>query len=336
MPDNMKRRILLLCALTALLLGVPASVPTAFGASNDRWAVEPSGPNGPGGRPYFVYSLNPGEIFQDTVGVTNSSDRPITFALYSTDAYTVPGEGGFAALRDDETPIDAGTWVKLPVDQITVEPGTRADVPIQIEVPIDAEPGDHAAVILAADSELQLGQESDGLSLAVRQRVGARVYVRVSGPLTPSIRIDNIDVEHSTPLNPLSSGEATISYQISNVGNIRLSPSLQLKITGILGRTVKTLPPNTIDDVLPGGVIRITESVTGLPRFEPLAASLQVVSPEFATDSSTTFYPVPWITVILLLLAIVLFYAWIRVRRAREGDELTTPELPPAPKELTV
>jgi len=190
-------------------------------------------------------------------------------------------------------------------------------------------------VILAADSELTLGDESEGLSLAVRQRVGARVYVRVSGPLDPSIRIDSIDVSHSTPLNPLSSGEATVSYQISNVGNVRLTPTMQLTIKGIFGRTVKVLAGNTIDDVLPGGIIRITESATGLPRFEPLSASLQVVSPEFATDSSTTFYPVPWLTIILLLIAIALYYAWIRVRRARERTDLETPALPPAPKELT-
>ncbi len=317
------------------LLALPASTPSAFGAANDRWAVEPSGPDGPGGRPYFVYTLNPGEIFQDTVGVTNTSDRDITFGLYATDAYTVRGDGGFAALRDDQEAIDAGTWVELPVEEITVAAGTRADIPIQIRVPIDAEPGDHAAVILAADSELEFDEDSDGLALAVRQRVGARVYVRVSGPLDPAIRIDELKVEHATPLNPLSSGSATITYQISNTGNVRLSPNLQVKITGILGRDIAELSPKQIEDVLPGGVIRITESVTGLPRFEPLSASLEIVSPEFTTDSSTTFYPVPWITISLLLLAIALFYAWIRVRRAREIGETEIVELP-SPKELTV
>ena len=324
MPNTLTRGLRSVMVVTTLaLLLVTQGAGPANSAANDVFSVEPTAPEGTGQRPWFVYSLQPGQIFQDSVDIKNFSDNELTLLLYSSDGITIPGGGGFAPLREDQTPTGAGTWVTLPVDQITLGPREGATVPFQIEIPVDAEPGDHAAVIVASDPEGSVGDpDSDSpLTITVRNRVGSRIYVRVAGPLEPSIRVDDITIEHGRAINPLTDGTATIRYTVSNTGNIRLSEDIQVKIKGLFGRTVATLEPRTFPDVLPGGVIVVTEIVTGLNAWEPLSAEVSAVAREVSTSRSRTFYPIPWPSVILILLAIVLFAAWLWVRRHPRDNE---------------
>ena len=130
----MRRRLLTIVTLALCLAGLTtaANVSPISAASNDVFGVEPSGPDGPGGRSFFIYELAPGQIFQDTVAVSNFSDEELTLVMYPTDGFTINRGGGFAPLREDEVPTGAGTWIDLPVDEITVGPGMRADIPYQI------------------------------------------------------------------------------------------------------------------------------------------------------------------------------------------------------------
>src|SRR5688500_11708828 len=175
----------LVFALTAssLLVPSPASAgragdgPPETAAADGGFAVQPSGPDGPGSRDWFTYTLDPGEVFGDVVAVSNLGDEPKTFHIYATDAASVADVGGFTAIRDDEKAVDVGTWIELGVEEYTVDPGKRVDVPFRVTVPEDAEPGDHAGAILAIDTADLDPDDEDGISLDVVQRLGARVYV---------------------------------------------------------------------------------------------------------------------------------------------------------------
>ena len=57
--------------------------------------MQPSGPKGPTGRNHFIYDVAPGSTLFDYVGVTNLSDRPLTFQVYATDAFTTV-DGAFS------------------------------------------------------------------------------------------------------------------------------------------------------------------------------------------------------------------------------------------------
>ena len=305
--------------LTLLLGGYPAS--PAGAAANDVFSVEPYSPEDSAQRPWFVFSVQPGQTLQDIVTVQNFSTDPLSLVLYSSDGITIPGGGGFAPLREDETPTDAGTWLTLPTDEITLDAEEGANIPFEIEVPIDAEPGDHAAVIVASDPEGAVGESDDPVNVSVRNRLGARVYIRVAGPLEPSLRVDDITVVHDRPVNPFADGTATITYVVSNTGNIRLSEVIQVKVNGLFGRNLKTLEPRTFPDVLPGGIIVATEVVTGLSPWEPLSAEVSAMAAEVSTSRSKTFYPIPWPSVILILLVAGLGAAWLWARRRKNGTD---------------
>jgi hypothetical protein len=318
--------------LLALVLGLIVFVPGAARAqdttpeapasettpSEAGFAVQPSGPDGPGNRDWFVYTLDPGAVFGDTVAISNLSDRPIRFVIYPTDAVSVVDTGGFAAIKDTETPVDVGTWIELAAGEYSVPPGQRIDVPFKITVPEDAEPGDHAGAILAVDADEGAGDPNsapDGITFNVLHRMGARVYVRVSGPTAPALRIDDLDVERD-------GGKATVIWDVENTGNLRLSPTAELRITGLFGRTVRTVPVQQLPELLPGANFVGASIVTGLPSYEPLTAHLVVSAEGVRTERSKQFASYPWL---LIALAVLVVSAWWYRRRRRRHSRTAPP-----------
>lgn len=300
------------------------------------FAVQPSGPDGPGTRDYFVYSLTPGETFGDTVAVSNLGDRPIDFVIYATDAYNVRDEGGFTAARDGEPSTDVGSWITLKAQTYTVEPGTRIDVPFSITVPADAEPGDHAGAILATDAALgAITAGNPDPTLQVRARVGARVYVRVEGPVSPALRIDRLDVDHESPsfAVPFFSrdGRAVVTWELTNTGNIRLTPTTQLRIKGLFGRTIRTLPAQELPELLPGGNVVRSEVLTGLPPLERLTVELTATADQVEVVGTSSYWAIPWRFVALIAMLLLAVFVTRRVRLRRQGQRGDEPA-PPAPR----
>lgn len=300
----------ILAASTLLVAPATAQEQPPPEESEAVFAVQPSGPDGPGTRDWFNYTLDPGEVFGDTVAVSNLSDRPVRFRIYATDAQSIPDTGGFAARKDDEEPTDVGTWIELAANEYTVEPGRRIDVPFSVSVPDDAEPGDHAGAILAVDADDAIDGSDDGVSFDVIQRIGARVYVRVNGEIAPALRIDELDVDRN-------GDDATITWEVSNTGNVRLTPTAEVVVTGFLGRTIRTLPAATLPELLPGANFVGGTAVSDLPSFERLTAHLTVRAQGVVTERSTTFGSYPWLLIALVLLAL-LGLAWY-LRRRRRG-----------------
>ncbi len=317
----------LLCGIVPIGAGVASAQEGATDATAEQpapvdagFTVQPSGPNGPGARDWFTYSLDPGAVFGDVVAVSNLSDKPIRFAIFPTDAVSVIDVGGFAALRDDETPVDVGTWITLAEGDYVVEPGQRIDVPFSIAVPDDAEPGDHAGAILAVDADqasFDPNADPGGLGFNVRNRLGARVYVRVSGPVNPALRIDELDVVHK-------GNTATVNWEVVNTGNLRLAPSAQVRITGIFGRTVRTMPAQALPELLPGANYVGASVVPDLPSLEPLTARLVVTADDVRTERSNRFESYPWL-LIALVLSLLLAAGWWYRRRHRPPPETGTP-----------
>jgi WxL Interacting Protein, peptidoglycan binding domain len=285
------------------------------------FAVQPSGPDGPSGRDYFTYRLEPGEVFGDTVAVSNLGDAPVRFALYATDATTAEG-AAFALLREEDEPIDVGTWIRLAAEEYEVPAGTRIDVPFSLTVPADASPGDHVGAIVAQPLIGSAAANEDPVNLDIRLRIGARVYVRVDGPARPDLRIERLVFDHDQSLGP-TSGNANVEYVIRNTGNLVLLPTARLRITGPFGITVSTLDERQLPELLPGAEITIAETAEDLPLFGRLDARLEVTAEGVETNASTGSWAVPWLVVFALAIvgAAFLFVRW---RRARAGRAVAT------------
>ncbi|MFI9529969.1 WxL protein peptidoglycan domain-containing protein [Micromonospora rosaria] len=293
-----------------------------------RWAVQPSGPQGPTGRNYFIYDLAPGSTLTDHVGITNLSDRPLTFEVYGTDAYTTT-DGAFALLPAAQPATDVGSWVHLDRRSWTVEPGKRADIPFRLSVPANATPGDHAGGVIGAVTQART--TADGQQVLVDQRLAARVYLRVTGEIRPAVAVESVAVTYDNPVNPFGGGDLVVTYLLRNTGNVRVGGTGTVTVAGPFGWELARTAPVDLPDLLPGATFTVTERITGVPPAGRLTATVDLAP----TTTDTALPPVlrsagvwapPWLLLALLAAgAGWLGVRWWRRRRQRRSTDPADP-----------
>ncbi|MBW4701733.1 WxL protein peptidoglycan domain-containing protein [Micromonospora sp. RL09-050-HVF-A] len=296
-----------------------------------RWAVQPSSAKGPTGRNYFIYDLAPGSTLTDHVGITNLGDRPVTFDVYGTDAYTST-DGAFALLPADRPATDVGSWIRVDRREWTIPAGKRVDIPFRLTVPANATPGDHTGGVIGAVARVRT--TADGQRVLVDQRLAARVYLRVNGPVRPAVTVEAVDVSYANPVNPFAGGDLVVRYRLRNDGNVRLGGSATVTVRAPFGREQARTSPTDLPELLPGATFTVTERITGVPPLLRLTAEVDIA----ATSTDTALPPVvrtagvwaaPWL--LLALLAGAAGWAGLRWwrRKAAAAGRLSTPD--PAP-----
>jgi len=327
------RRLLpLLAVLTALVAVAPAAsaqqAPGDAAAQSgepqiiESWAVAPAGsddPSQPGNRPYLSYTSAPGSTVTDAITVYNYGNVPQTFRIYAADAFNTE-DGSFDVLPGDQSSVDAGSWVKIPQDNLTLPPGKQATIPISIDVPADASPGDHVAAILA--SSRAEGTGADGKVISLDRRTGTRLYLRVAGPVEPKLTIEGVSVDYSPSLNPLG-GSATVTYTVANRGNVRLGGTSSVTVGGPFGLLGKDGPTQELADLLPGQSVTYRTTLDGVPATVVSSAQVHLDPKAIAGDEDTLSnesqgaltLAVPWTLLALLLVVGLVVFAWRRYRR---------------------
>ena len=329
--------------IAALAVATIGLVPTPAGAQGDdpgdgtqepstepstqlSWGVRPASADGPDGRDAFVYELDPGESVDDYVSVINLSERPLTVAVYASDAFTT-SDGGFDLLPANEAPDDVGSWVVTAGDdQVTIPARSRAEIPFRLTVPTNATPGDHAGGIVASlRSSTEAG---DGSQLLVDDRVGARIYLRVTGELDPRVVLQDLQADYDGSANPLRAGMVNVTYVVANTGNVRVGGVPRISVRSPFGFVERAVDAPEILELLPGDEIAFSVAVDGVvPSVRP------TVEVSFAPDTVGTFgsgdaevppvaesakvWAVPWVWLGVLVLVIV----GIRRRRRRKRRE---------------
>lgn len=315
----------LLAALAALLmaLGLFTTSPALAadgkpGSGKAAWAVQPGGADGGSERSQFVYTLKPGSVLRDYVNVLNTGRKPVVLDLYTVDAFNIPADGGFALRNPEEARTGVGGWVRLgKKSRVRIAPGKGLRVPFEVTVPENAEPGDHAGAIVAANARLERGTKKKGdVAFDVRRRVGARIYLRVEGPLEPGLSVSDFDTTADAPLIPYVTGDGhvAVDWSVTNSGNVRLDPQATLELVGPFG--VVDEIDIEVPELLPGGVMTGTSELAQLPPYGKLSARLVVSADEADDSASHTLWSVPWLP--LLALGLLAGAWWLR-RRHRKG-----------------
>ena len=346
------RFVALFVAIAAPLLGAanasaaPASTSTTTPKANnqiiDSWALTPTGtdPNEPGSRPNFSYTLAPGATVKDSLTVWNYGNVQLTFHIYATDAFNTPSDG-FDLLAADKQARDVGAWVKISQSYLTLPASSKASLPFTLHIPANATPGDHAAGIVAAS---QTSAINNGGKIALDRRTGSRVYLRVSGPVTPALVVEHLASVYHASVNPLG-GTLDVAYTVRNNGNVRLGAQQKVTISDVFGKVTSKQPPN-LPDLLPGNAVTIRERFTGvaatlrvstkvkLTPFVPKESGQKLAGALPTTSASVGTWAIPWtILLVLVVLAVVIVIARRRSARApRQAAPAPTP--PPAPTEV--
>ncbi|MFG6444987.1 DUF916 domain-containing protein [Microbacterium sp. P07] len=328
-PTNTRSRAffaLVLALLFALMTpGAAAFAQTSPEPTSETavsWSVRPADSAQGTGRPNFAYELNPGGTLGDALVVTNRSTEPLTLDVYAADGF-LTADGSLDILAGAEPSTELGSWVAIDVPQITLASGETTEIPFSVAVPAAAPPGDYAAGIVAS----MLVTADNGT--VTERRLGSRIHLRVLGDLVPALTVSGVTVDYRGTVNPVESGSASVTYTLTNTGNTRLDPDVDVSVAGPFGWAAVSASDD-VPDLLPGSSIERTVDVASVLPLAVLTANVtstaSVVSPGVTTDAalpepvvssaSALTAAVPW-TALAILVVVAGLIVWRVIARKR-------------------
>lgn len=296
------------------------------------------------GRASYAFAGTPGGEVSDHVAVRNFSLQPITLSLKGTDLVNT-AQGAISAVPVYEQSKDLGTWIHLPPADQTVRLKARQTliVPFTVQVPKNATPGDHFAAVTATLQGSAVSKTGEHIKLL--QTTGTRVFLRVSGPLHPHLSVTHLQIHYDGPLSPAAKGQATVTYTVTNDGNVGLGGRQTVYMHGMFGTKASAVKVPQLQLLLPGYAVKETETVKGIiPEILETAhvsiAALYIAGtqdpPAGPFKASHGFSAIPWITLgILVVILATLIYRWRRRRRIRKGKGKDAPKDPAGSGEAT-
>jgi hypothetical protein len=303
-----------------------APAPTDSGGVEvvQSWALTPASDNANSGtRPFLTYAVTPGDTVKDEVTVYNFGNVPLTLNIYGVDAFNnVDGKFDIRPAADE--PADAGAWVQLDQNLVTVLPREQITIPVSITIPADATPGDHVGAVVAGVSVQS--QNAEGQVINLERRTGTRLYIRVAGDVTRSVVVGTVTAEYRHRLlEPFVGGEAHVTYRLENRGNVRVGGKVTVEVSAPFGLAKRTVVFDKIDEILPGQKFELSTDVpdvralmfgTARVTFEPAAEGTEAAGAP-STSSDSYFAPPIGLLLMVLLLIVVLLV----LRRRRLGAQ---------------
>ena len=319
--------------LAASAAGTPSGLVT--------WSVVPATSKGPDpNRQAFSYSVvTAGSSIQDHVEIVNRSSQSAAFSVYATDASGTSAQGALLLLGSSQKSTDIGAWSSFAggAKQLsTIIPGKSAIiVAFTLKVPAQATPGDHTGAMVGAVSVTR--KNAAGENVIENFRIAVPLELRIPGALRSGLQVQSISTGFSDPLNPFGTGSATVSYTMTNTGNVRQSAIPAVTVTGPFGQS-QTVHPAKLPLILPGDSVRVSVIVPGLFPAGPMTAHVSAVAgypkgtiplahaaPEATANASLFAFPWTLLGLILLLAAIgVATWFYLRWRGRLRRAELAS------------
>jgi hypothetical protein len=178
--------------------------------------VEPQREDGGRSARYVTDHVEPGDVVERRVRVSNGTDETMTVQLYAADADV---EGGWSVADGRGTGELAG-WIEVTPDRLTLEPGERQAADFRIAVPEDAGGGERYAAIVAEAPPV-------GQDVRVIPRVGVRVYLSVGGPQAPA---SDFEIDGLRP-GRTETGAPVVLIDVENTGGRAIDLQGDLELT---------------------------------------------------------------------------------------------------------
>jgi len=183
------------------------------------------------------YRTNAGNVINDTLVLINEGETKQTFWPAFEKFTEMNGEKQFFPGE----PAELDNWIKLP-ESITLEPKEQKIIPFTIEVPKNAPPGGHFAVIwwgTAPEGQRQM---------SIITRAGILVYLQVSGDVNESAQLLKFAPEGGR----LIWGKIPENFIVlfKNSGNTYLKPQGEINVKNIFGNKLINLAVNSVNIIL--------------------------------------------------------------------------------------
>ncbi len=263
--------------------------------------------------------VDPGEVLEKTIKITNVSDSSKTFYIYLKDFKAGDEIGGALLIPPgSEEGSFLASWIKVTSEGINFAPGEEKEIPVIIEVPKEVGPGGYygAVVFGTIPPEVMVEGGEGGAAIAVGQQTGVLVLLQVSGDVIEEALIREFSTDkdfYSTPF------KVNFLTRVENLGNVHIKPHGTIEIKNILGKKVATLRVNDQGaNVLPNSIRRFENSWEGNFGFGRFKAILALSFGTFAHEggqgrqtiyAERTFWILPWKIIIPVALGLIFFAA---------------------------
>ncbi len=193
--------------------------------------------------------LKPGEKTQVQLQVKNTSARAVRIQSQISD---------FIIGDDGETPLPVSdavsnrwslaSWMMIAPNSQTIGPNQTVGLTALIEVPSDALPGGHYAMITHEPTTetgeslvVQTQQTADPDSAsAISQKVGTLVYLTVDGPINEEAYVRNFQFRNFSEYGPVP-----FSFLVENQSDIHIRPQIGIDIYNVFGQKVDSISLET-------------------------------------------------------------------------------------------
>lgn len=225
----MKHRLISL-GLAGAIVGVTLAGSAVSAISSGGIGGRPANPDpkNPRTESIFIYKIDKGTEKKDAVNVINNTDETQTIELYMVDG-TISNDGAFTCEQQAETRDGVGKWTVLAKNEVTLESMQTEKVDFAIQVPKDAEVGEHNGCVVFQKKD-DAGETKGGVRIQTRQAL--RMALTVPGNLYREVTLTDFSV---------SQGTNGRKYHVTakNVGNVSVDTSVRVGLRDIFGRTVK-------------------------------------------------------------------------------------------------
>ncbi len=189
----------------------------------------------------IILSADPGETVEVSMFIRNDLEKTLTFSP-AYEGYKTRGGAEPVFFKQN---YGLSTWMETVPAQVNLGYKEWGQITVKINVPEDAEPGGHYAVIFW--SSRPAGEAGTGVSIVTR--VGALVLLDVSGEVVEAGKI----VSFETSKKFFTHLPIIFTYDLKNEGTVHLIPEGKVVIKNIIGRTSAIIEVNpAATHVLPG------------------------------------------------------------------------------------
>lgn len=290
-------------------------------------------PNNPRTQSIFIHEVGLGKSASDQVLVANRSDETKTIEIKSVDG-VLANDGSYACRENAEEVKGSGTWIKLAKTEVTLPSGGEEKVDFTIQVPENADVGEHNSCITFIDKNAESSAEG-GIVLRMRQAI--RVSVTVPGDKRRELSIESFAMTDG-PEGKAKSGEQHFEMKLKNKGNISADVDMRVRIKNLFGQELAN----------DGGEYVIIPGATLTHRFKtearPLFGGWYTAEPSIRYDKRLGIYgtqnegaeyeeqvgqgiriflwptALGWMIIALVVAAVSFCVGWVIFRRKREQE----------------
>jgi hypothetical protein len=278
-------------------------------------------------RPNYNMLSPKGGLVSDEVAVVNLTYQPLTLNLYAADGLNAD-DGSLTLQPGYVKPKDAAAWVTFggrgSKGYVKLAPREKVYVPFVVHIPKTAYVGDHLAGIVASLVSEGTTPGERGTNVKLEQRVGIRLGVRVAGVLTPGLEVKDLQAAYAGTVNPFGKGNVTVTYTVTNTGNVRLGGQQEVSVHGLIGPTSSAPKLANVPMLLPGNSAKVSVTVPEVTPVGYMTADVSVSGLAVAGDAdpatevasaSTNFWAIAWTLLAGLLGLTAIAAAVLRRRR---------------------